>query len=301
MHIFVTGVSGYAGYHAALHLAAAGHQVTGIARRPDTPRLAVLRAHEIAIVTGDVAEPDGYSALLERSNVIIHTMLDKKRPLDTDRALFAALAALSEQRGARRRFIYTTGCSIFGKTGVRVMDESTEPNPAHALAFRRGMEREALALPLSVCVLRPGFMYGNDGYNSQSTDWFEMAAASDVVYRGDREKGWSWIHIDDLAEAYRLVAEAGNAVDGEVFCLADEQRPRCLDVMRACLAVAGYTGDIRFDGPLEGHNASTWFDQDEFMTSEKARRILGWVPRRPGVLDALPAAFAAWKAARQIA
>jgi nucleoside-diphosphate-sugar epimerase len=300
MHILITGVSGYAGYYAALRLAAAGHAVTGLVRNPGTPRLDVLRAHEIAIATGDVAEPDGYRTLLERSDAVIHTMLDKKRPLETDRKLFAALAALPEHPGSRRRFIYTTGCSIFGKAGVRVMDETTEPNPDHALAFRRALEIEALALPLSVVVLRPGFMYGNDGYNSQSTDWFEMAGSGDAVFRGDRDKGWSWIHIDDLAEAYRLVAEADKRVDGEVFCLADEQRPRCVEVMRACLDAAGYAGEVRFDVPLKGHNASTWFDQDEFITSEKARRILNWVPRRPGVLDALPAAFAAWKAAQRL-
>jgi nucleoside-diphosphate-sugar epimerase len=299
MNVFITGVSGYAGYHAALRLAAAGHRVTGLARNPGAARLDILRAHEIVIAAGDVAEPEGYRSLLEASAVVIHTMLDKKRPLDTDRALFAALAALPGHPGSRRRFIYTTGCSIFGKTGIRIMDETTEPNPAHALAFRRALEIEALALPLSVVVLRPGFMYGNDGYNSQSTDWFEMAESGDAVFRGDRDKGWSWIHIDDLAEAYRLVAEADRRVDGEVFCLADEQRPLCLEVMRACLAAAGYAGEIRFEGPLKGHNASTWFDQDEFMTSEKARRILNWVPRRPGVLDALPAAHAAWKAARR--
>jgi nucleoside-diphosphate-sugar epimerase len=299
MVIFITGVSGYAGYHAALRLAAAGHQVTGLVRKADNPRLNVLRAHEISLAVGDVAEPDSYRSLLDGSDVVIHTMLDKKRPFETDRALFAALAALPQHPGARRRLIYTTGCSIFGKTGVRIMDERTEPHPDHALAFRRTLEIEALALPLSVVVLRPGFMYGNDGYNSQSTDWFEMAQSGDAVYRGDTTKGWSWIHIDDLAEAYRLVAEAGRNVDGEVFCLGDEQRPLCIDVMRACLAAAGYTGEVRFEGPLKGHNASTWFDQDEFITSEKARRILGWVPRRPGVLDALPAAYAAWKAAQQ--
>jgi nucleoside-diphosphate-sugar epimerase len=300
MRIFITGVSGYAGFHAALRLAAAGHEVTGLARNPDAPRLATLRAHEIAIARGDVAEPDGYRELLERSDVVIHTLLDKKRPLETDRALFAALAGLPEHRGARRRFIYTTGCSIFGKTGVRVMDETTEPHPAHALAFRRALEIEALALNLGVVVLRPGFMYGNDGYNSVSTDWFAMAESGVAVFRGDRQKGWSWVHIDDLAEAYRLVVEGGRSLDGEVFCIADEQRPLCVDVMRACLAAAGYSGEIRFEPSLAGDNVSTWFDQNEFMTSEKARRLLGWVPRRPGVLDALPAAYAAWKAAARL-
>lgn len=299
MRVLITGVGGFAGYYAALRLAAAGHHVTGLVRNPDQPRLDVLRTHEVKLAVGDVSQPESYRDVLEKSTVVIHAMLDKKQPQKTDRALFAAIAALPEQPGTRRRLIYTTGCSIFGKVGIPIMDETTEPHPDHALGFRRGLEKEALALPVGVVVVRPGFMYGNDGYNSVSSDWFAMAEAGEGIYRGDREKGWSWIHIDDLAEAYLLIAEAGRSIDGELFCLADEQRPQCVDVMRRCMAAAGYTGEIRFEGPLEGNNVSTWFDQNEFITSEKARRILGWVPRRPGILDCIPAAYASWKVAQR--
>ncbi len=36
MRVFITGISGYAGYYAALRLASAGHQVTGLVRHPTT-------------------------------------------------------------------------------------------------------------------------------------------------------------------------------------------------------------------------------------------------------------------------
>ena len=57
MRIFITGVSGYAGYYAALRLAEAGHLVTGLVRHPDQQRLGLLRLHEILLLQGDVAEP----------------------------------------------------------------------------------------------------------------------------------------------------------------------------------------------------------------------------------------------------
>ena len=180
------------------------------------------------------------------------------------------------------------------------MDETQEPHPDHALAFRRTLEKEALALN-NVCatVVRPGFMFGRDGWNSVASDWFEMAEGGDCVFRGDREKGWSWIHIADLAEAYRLVVEADErVVKGEVFHLADEFRPKSLDVLLACAAAAGYRGAIRFEGPLKGDNISTWFDQNEFITSKKAREKLGWRARHAGVIESAPAVYAAWKAAR---
>jgi nucleoside-diphosphate-sugar epimerase len=302
MRILITGVSGYAGYYAAIRLAAAGHHVTGLVRNPDHPRLNILRAREIKLAVGDVSQPDTYRDVLAQSNVIIHTMLDKKAPLATDRTLFAAIDALPETPGARRRFIYTTGCSIFGKLDVRIMDETTEPNPKHFLAFRRDLEKEALALKnAGVVVLRPGFMYGNDGYNSQATDWFEMGDSGEGIYRGDRTKSWSWIHIDDLAEAFVLATEAGRAIDGELFNLADDRQPMCVDVMQRCVSVAGFKGEITFAGPLEGNNTSTWFDQNELISSEKARRILGWNPRHAGILEDAPAAYAAWKASQKIA
>jgi nucleoside-diphosphate-sugar epimerase len=301
MRIFITGVSGYAGYYAAIRLAAAGHDVTGLVRNPDHPRLDVLRTHEIALAVGDVSKPETYRELLAQSQVIIHTMLDKKAPLQTDRSLFAAIAALPETPGSRRRFIYTTGCSIFGKLPVRIMDETTEPNPKHFLAFRRDLEKEALALTnAGVVVVRPGFMYGNDGFNSQATDWFEMGDSGAGIYRGDRTKSWSWIHIDDLAEAFLLVTEADRSIDGELFNLADDRQPLCVDVMRHCVAAGGYTGEISFEGPLEGNNTSTWFDQNELMTSAKARRVLGWEPRHAGIIEDIPGAYAAWKVAQRI-
>jgi nucleoside-diphosphate-sugar epimerase len=300
MRVLITGVSGYAGYHAAIRLASVGHEVTGVVRNPNRPRLDLLRVHEVALVDGDVTDPESLRELLERSDVIIHAMLDKRRPLETDRALFTTIAALPKHAGTRRRFVYTTGCSIFGKVAVPVMDETTEPNPEHALAFRRTLEREALALDVGAVVLRPGFMYGKDGYNSVAADWFAMAESGEAVFRGDREKGWSWIHIDDLAEAYRLVAEAGREIDGELFCLADDKRPKSVDVMRCCVAAAGYAGEVRFEPPKAGENLSTWFDQNEFISSAKARRQLGWIPRHPGVLDGVPAAYAAWKTAQRL-
>jgi nucleoside-diphosphate-sugar epimerase len=299
MRVFVTGASGYAGFYAAQRLAATGHAVTGIVRHPEQPRLNILRMQEVTLLTGDVCEPETYRSELERSDVVIHTMLDKKRPLETDRALFAALQVLPP-RSPRRRFIYTTGCSIFGKVPAAILDEQTEPNPDHPLAFRRSLEREALALSnVSTVVLRPGFMFGNDGFNSVSADWFAMAQEGNAVFRGDRERGWSWIHISDLAEAYRLAVEAEEKLaDGQIFHLGDEHRPRSVDVMRSCLDAARYKGELHFEGPMKGDNISTWFNQNEFITSQKAREWLGWRARHDGIIESAKPVYESWRAAQ---
>lgn len=300
MRIFLTGASGYAGFHAALRLAAAGHTVTGIVRHPEQKRLDELRMHEIKLIHGDVAEPQTYRAELEACDAIVHTMLDKKRHFETDRAFFGALEALSS-RTPRRRLVYMTGVSIIGKVPAPVLDETIEPNPAQPISFRRQLEREAFALKnVSTVVLRPGFIFGNDGFNSISTDWFAMAEDGKAIFRGDTAKGWSWIHVDDLAEAYRLAAEAEErTVNGEIFHIVDEHRLLCLDVMRACMKAAGHKGEIQLAEPIKGDNISMWFDQNAYSSSAKARERLGWASRHDSVIASVDRLFAAWKAAQE--
>lgn len=89
--------------------------------------------------------------------------------------------------------------------------------------------------------------------------------------------------------------EHPTALDNEIFCLADEQRPTCLAVMQACVRVAGFTGEVT----LAPVNERDWFivasDQNELITSQKARIRLGWVPRHTGILDDLDTYYQAWK------
>ena len=301
MKIFLTGASGYAGFYAALRLVVAGHTVTGIVRHPEQPRLQELRKHEIKLIRGDVAQTETYRAELEECDAIVHTMLDKKHHFETDRAFFGALEALTP-RTLRRRLVYTTGVSIIGKVSAPILDETIEPNTAQPISFRRQLEREAFALKnVSTVVLRPGFIFGNDGFNSISTDWFAMAEQGDPIFRGDLEKGWSWVHVDDLAEAYRLAVEADESVvGGEIFHIVDEHRPRCFDVMRGCMDAAGYKGKIRCAEPVKGDNISMWFDQNAYSSSSKARERLGWTSRHDGVIASAERLFRAWKAAQVV-
>jgi nucleoside-diphosphate-sugar epimerase len=300
MKILITGATGYAGFHAAIALRQAGHQVYGLVRDDRQPRAQELQRHEIQIAVGDVKQPQTYHHLLEQTDVLIHTMMDFEDPQGTDLKLFETLQQAAETSPRSRLFIYTTGCSIYGKRPERVMDETTPANPEHKLAFRMDMEQKMFAMPIPHCrkvVLRPGFMYGIDGRSSISSQWFAMGQGR-AVYRGDRDKGWSWVHINDLAEAYVRVAESGAAIDGEIFCIADEQRPTCLEVMQACLKAANYSGEIEFAPQQEDDLTSTWFDQNEFITSRKAARILGWSSRHTGIIDEIEIYYASWKASQ---
>ena len=301
MRIFITGATGYAGYYAALALRQAGHQVYGLTRDDSKTRAKQLQQNEIQLAIGDVSKSESYRQYIEDSDVIIHAMMDFDDPQGTDITLFQTLEEIAQESPRNRRFIYTTGCSIYGKRPERVMDENTPANPDHKLAFRMELEEKLFATPIQNCqktVLRPGFMYGVDGKSSISGMWFGMGESGKAVYRGDRNKGWSWVHVQDLAEAYVKVAESSGAIDNEVFCIADEQRHTCLEIMQACLQAADYQGEIEFAKPSKDDVTSYWFDQNEYITSQKARCLLGWTPRHIGVIDEIETYYQAWKAAQ---
>jgi len=275
--------------------------VYGLVRDDSKPRAKALQRYEVELAIGDIKQPETYRQYLENSDVLIHAMMDFQDPQEADLKLFETLRQVAEATPRNRLIIYTTGCSIYGKCPERIMDETTLGNPDHQLAFRMDLEQELFTMPIPQCrkvVLRPGFMYGLDGQSSVSGMWFGMGEQGKAVYRGDSEKGWSWVHISDLAEAYVRVAESGAAIDGEIFCIADEQRPKCVEVMQACLKAAGYEGAIDFAPPQDDDVTSTWFNQNEFITSRKAFRTLGWNPRHIRILDEIEIYYASWKAAQ---
>ena len=69
MRILITGATGYAGFHAAMALRQAGHQVTGLVRDDSKPSAQDLQRHEVQLAVGDVKQPQTYRQLLEQSDV----------------------------------------------------------------------------------------------------------------------------------------------------------------------------------------------------------------------------------------
>lgn len=302
MKILITGAAGYAGSHIAPALRRAGHTVTGLTRDQNSAQARALAAAEVLLVTGDLSDPTSYRDPLREADAVVHLTMDYNDPAGSDRALFDELTNAHHHDGRHRHLLYTTGCSSYGKVDVPVLDETTPGNPEHALYFRFQLEAELADRGLPHTVLRPGFMYGGDARTSQTGRWFAEAAAGRATFFGDTAKAWTWVHVDDLARAYTTVIDRAQhpdgGVNGEIFCLGEETPSVALDVLTACARSTGYTAEIPARPISEAGFLDQAADQDEVMTSAKARHQLGWVPRHTGVLDGIGIYQSAWQAAQ---
>jgi nucleoside-diphosphate-sugar epimerase len=70
-----------------------------------------------------------------------------------------------------------------------------------------------------------------------TSKYFAVKPGQDLAIVGSRTKRWSWVHINDLAEAYVAVAKVGRTVDGQVFNIASYQAPTYEELMTAYVPI----------------------------------------------------------------
>ena len=293
MRIFVAGAAGAIGRRLVPKLVAAGHRVTGTTRSRDKTGLLRALGAEPVVVDGLDAASVGEAVARAEPEVIIHQMTaiglpDVKhfdrwfattnalRTRGTEHLLAAARAA------GVRRFIaqsYTNWTNIRGGGPVKTEADPFDPNPPRwqrrsmdAIQF---LERVVPDAPLEGIVLRYGNFYGPNA----SESLVEMLRHRKMPLVGDGGGIWSWIHVDDAAEATAAAVERGdpgvyNIVDDEPAPVSEwlpylaeavgAPRPMHVPVWLARFAV----GDV----------GVSMMTQIRGSSNAKAREQLGWRP-----------------------
>jgi 2-alkyl-3-oxoalkanoate reductase len=297
MKVFVAGASGAIGRPLLPRLVAAGHEVTGTTRSERSAEAIQAAGASAAIV--DALDADALREAVERAapEVVVHELTalperfnprqrdlydatNRIRREGTRNLLDAARAA-----GARRFVCQSIAFAYAPAVEPEVMDEEAPLNLEAPPPFSEGMrviaemERAVLDAELEGLVLRYGWFYGPGTYYG---DGGSMAA--DVRKRrfpvvGSGAGLFSFIHIDDAAEATVAAIERGapgvyNVVDDEPAALRDwvpayaeaigAPPPRRVPVWLARL--------------VAGKMASSMNVQPG-ASNAKARRELGWEPR----------------------
>jgi nucleoside-diphosphate-sugar epimerase len=223
MKIIIFGATGYLGRHIAANLTAHGHDLSGFSRNAAND--ATLQAMGVRAVRGDLAQIDSIPAMLEEQDVVIFAaqlMLDHEKQVTQ--------TIVDHLAGSGKTFIFTSGTSLMSIPTGGLWDERSfaedEPfEPKRQIAPRlinEAIARDSAQRGVRGMVIRPSLIWGNGGSQIIADLYHSARTTGAVCHIGRGLNVYSNIHVEELAEIYRLAIEKGEAgalyfaVSGEV-------------------------------------------------------------------------------------
>ncbi|KUJ65019.1 hypothetical protein ACZ90_52715 [Streptomyces albus subsp. albus] len=285
MKVLLIGANGYIGSAVAAHLADAGHQVVALTR---TPGRDTGRPYEERV--GDLTDPGSLTQAVTPDIDAVVNLATPTGDRDVDAAAIDALTA--PLRGTGRAFVYTSGVWVLGATGAEPVGEDAPTDPLPIVGYRPEIERQVLATAedgVRASVVRPGIVHGAGGGIPALLVNLALGHG-EPKFVGEEGTRWPMVHVDDLAELFRLAAE--RAEGGTVWHGVTEPAVAVRELAAAAGSAAGTTAPPA-GWPLEEARAALGADfadalaLDQAVSGQAARDKLGWQPRQAGAVDDL--------------
>jgi nucleoside-diphosphate-sugar epimerase len=298
MNVFLTGAGGYIGSAVARSLIEAGHSVLGLTHT--ARRAGSLADAGVQPIIGNLKDPSGWARHAAACDALVHCAFEMGPDAPaTDRAAIEALLKAARSADAARLLVYTSGVWVLGSSRTP-LDESSPLRPLPIVAWRPSHEKLALdgaGGKLRTAVVRPGCVYGGKG------GLFELllkplASQGAVRLIDGGANCWAVVHLDDLAELYLRLIEHGPETG--VFHATDGSAEPLRDIAEAFLEAAG--GGSLQPWPLDEAKVTLGpladaLALDQRVSSEKARRTLGWTPKYTSIIENADELFEDWKRA----
>jgi nucleoside-diphosphate-sugar epimerase len=227
--VLVTGATGFVGSHVAEALAKRGDSVRALARPgADT---AILEKAGVAIVRGDMSDPESLKHAVEGVDVVVHcaAKVGDWGPVDEYRKVnVEGLRALLDATLGKplHRFVHVSSLGVYEARHHYQTDE-TEPLPdRHIDGYTQSkVESERLAMQyhrkqaVPVTILRPGFVYGPRDRMVLPRLAGRLKEGS-VIYIARGKYALNTTFVGNIADAILLAIDSPNAV-GEIFNITD--------------------------------------------------------------------------------
>lgn len=287
MRVFVTGATGYIGAAVCRALKARGHDVAGLTRGDAGARK--LKALGARPVVGDAKAPESYKKEAQAAEALVHAAVEYgSAMIEADRLAVETLLK------AGKPLIYTSGVWVLGARPDVAADEDAPLTPLDAVAWRPAHEQQALRG--GAVVLRPGCVYGGRGglYGRMIQDAVE---GKPVTLVGEGNNRWASVALDDLAGLYVLLVE--KKVQRAIFHATDGAAEPLRRGAEALAAAAGGGGVKAVAAPEAAEKLGPLAQAlavDQLVSSDKARRELGWKANGAGVAARAVELVKAWKA-----
>ncbi len=301
MRIFVAGATGAVGRSLLPLLAVAGHSVVGLTRTPAKAGLIRALGGEPVVADGLDAGAIHDAVAAARPDVIVHEMTALSGALDLrkfDQAFAASnrlrtegtdhLLAAARAAGVKR-FVAQSFCGWpYAREGGPVKTESDPLDPSPPAQLSRTIDAisylektvASSSKPEGI-VLRYGGFYGDD------TGVFDSSMVEDIRRRrmpliGDANGWWSFVHIDDAAQATALAVERGKA---GIYNIVDDEPAPASEWLPALAGMLGARPPHHVPAwiarLLAGEHIVMMMTEGRAGSNAKAKRELGWTPAHP--------------------
>ena len=300
MRIFIAGASGAVGQPLVRKLVADGHEVTGTTR--SEAKAGLLRDLGATPVVLDALDRAAVVAAVvaARPEVVVHQLTaisDFKRNIDlafspTNRLRTEGtdnLIAAAQEAGARLFVAQSFAAWVYAREGgpVKAEEDPLDVHPpksvrATSAAIRHVEDAVTGAAGLDGIVLRYGGFYGPGTGLARGGDMIEMVEKGRFPVVGSGGAVWSFIHIEDAAEATAAAIERG---EPGVYNITDDDPAAVREFLPELAKAVGAKPPRHMPGWLGrlllGPGGYTMMTGLRGATNAKAKRELGWTPRHP--------------------
>jgi CDP-glucose 4,6-dehydratase len=293
---FVTGATGLVGGWLVRRLLDAGADVVCLVRDwvPQSELVRSRLVEGVKVVRGDVRDQSEMERALGEYEIdtVIHLAaqtivgIANRNPVSTFESNVAGTWALLEacrRSPAVRQIVLASSDKAYGDCEVLPYDEETPLRGRHPYDVSKSCadliaQSYAVTYGLPVVVTRCGNFYGGGDLN-----WNRIVPGTirsvlrgqPPIVRSDGEYVRDYFYVEDGAAAYTLLAERlaeDRALGGQAFNFSNETQVTVLELVERLLSLTG--SDLR----PEVRNEATNEIRRQYLSAERARRVLGWRP-----------------------
>lgn len=295
--VFVTGCSGLLGSLLTHELIERGAEVVGLIRDwvPSSRLVTDGTVNRMTLVRGDIEDIEVLERVLSEYEIqsVFHLAAQaivgtaNRNPIPTFKSNIAGSWNLFD---ACRRVtsieavVVASSDKAYGTPDKLPYDESMPMNGCHPYDVSKSctdlLARTYYATyGLGICITRCGNFFGGGDLNFNRIipgTIRSVLKEQRPIIRSDGTMVRDYIYVRDVVDAYLMLAEAmqDSSIHGEAFNFSTESNHNVLELTQRILQVMGRT-DLE---PVVLNEASNEI-QDQYLSAEKARTVLGWEPR----------------------